>query len=883
MSNEKMSFWNSIVIKSALLFTTIIVVALFLLGYLINRQASKVISDYSQDQLLHASSLVKKSFYSMLNEVANDIAMISKSPAIDDYINNPSTENYGNLEKSFPIILSEKPNYFQIRLLDVNDRGKEIIKYEKVNDHIKKVSFDKLQHKGEKKYYMEAIAMDDESFYYSEISLNEEFGKVSRPHTPTLRAIGKVFNREDQLKTLLVINVDVSAFFEEVNQIGKQEIESLIIDDRGEYKYASDSTKRFGTQLGSSEAMTNDYDIILKDFLLQTSRNGVFLNRQNIPHLYHLEEMSYSDGLHSLYLITTASKEAVLANVAKVNRDSLLMVIMVCLFLLALVYAYTNFFSRKLSKITLAISDYEKGKVPGDHLTKIKKRKDEIGLLARSFSTMRKEIDSRVVELKESLKREKKAVAEKNEFLQNMSHELRTPLNAILGLTGLLHKNKPSSAQIPIIDSLQRSAGNLNGLMHDILDQQKLMEGAITLHRVATNVDEQLQAIVSSYRFDAIKKGLQLSLTVSSGLKGKYYLIDPLRFNQIVTNLLVNAIKYTASGQIDIQASLHEKDKRQLTIDVRDTGRGIDPQNLLNIKERFFRVMNENTLRIDGFGLGLSIVKKLVDLFDGDLSVTSELGKGSIFNFSIPVEAAPQDTSPVSEAAFSYPKLHASYSILHIEDDISSQLMVKNTLQPIGITVVQTNSFRQALQLLDDGHFQLLLTDLMLDSELITKYVKQELPQYDIPIIVTSAFDPSKHKDLNADYFQKPIDLNRLADKIISVIGGNEYDVPQLTSIYQQYDHKREKIINYLKILGKEFDQYLLRFHKVSTSGDQKEWNAIRHKIVTHINAMQLTRLKEALPEKIEDLQPDTLELLLNQVKFMLCYFRNELRINAAD
>ncbi|MDN5216958.1 ATP-binding protein [Fulvivirgaceae bacterium BMA12] len=883
MSNEKMSFWNSIVIKSAMLFTTVIVVALFLLGYLINRQASGVISDYSQDQMLHASSLVKKSFYSMLNEVANDIALISKSPAIDDYVNNPSAENHSTLEKSFPIILSEKPNYFQIRLLDVDDDGKEIIKYEKVNEYVEKVSFDRLQHKGEKKYYKEAMAMDDESFYYSEISLNEEFGKISRPHIPTLRAIGKVFNQEDQLKTLLVINVDVSAFFEEVNQIGKQEIASLIIDDRGEYKYANDTIKRFGRQLGTGEAMTNDYDIVLKDFLLETNRNGVFLNRQKVPHLYHLDEMSYSDGLHRLYLITTASKEAVLANVAKVNRDSLLMVIIVCLFLLALIYLYTNFFSRKLSKITLAISDYEKGKVPSDHLTKIKKRKDEIGLLARSFSTMRKEIDFRVVELKESLKREKKAVAEKNEFLQNMSHELRTPLNAILGLTKLLHKNKPSSAQIPIIDSLQRSAGNLNGLMHDILDQQKLMEGRITLHRVATNVDEQLQTIVSSYRFDTIQKGLELSLTVSSELKEKYYLIDPLRFNQIVTNLLVNAIKYTASGQIDIQAGVLERERSHLTIDVRDTGRGIDPQNLLNIKERFFRVMNENTLRIDGFGLGLSIVKKLVDLFGGDLNVTSELGKGSIFNFSIPAEVAPPDSSPASEAVLSYPKLQATYHVLHIEDDISSQLMVKNTLEAVGIAVVQTNSMRQALQLLDNNHFELLLTDLMLDSELITKYVRQELSQYNIPIVITSAFDSSKHKDLNADYFQKPVDLNQLVDKIISVLGGNEYDVPQLKSTYEQYDHKKEKIVNYLKILDKEFDQYLLRFNRLSTSKDQKEWSAIKHKIATHINAMQLTRLKEALPERIEDLQPDTLDLLLNQVKFMLCYFRNELRINLAD
>ncbi|MCP4976111.1 MAG: response regulator [Maribacter sp.] len=883
MPNKKVSFWNSIVIKSSLLFTTIIIIALFLLGYLINRKSTKVIYDYSQNQIVHVSSLVKQSFYSMLNEVANDIAMISKSPAIDDYIDNPNIKNYKVLEKYFPIILQEKPDYFQIRLLDVANKGKEIIKYEKINNLIKKVSLDKLQYKGGKKYYKEATALDDESYYYSEINLNEEFGEISIPHTPTLRAIGKVFNNKGQLKTLLVINVDVSAFFEEVNQIEKQGIETILVNQNGEYKYTNDFSKCFGMQLGTKDALENDYEIILNEFLSETDRNGMFSNHQNIPYLYYLDEVPYSDGIHSLYLITLASKEAILINVAKINRDSLVMVIIVCLFFLAIIYAYSNFFSKKLTKITSAISDYEKGNASNDHLVNVKKRKDEVGILARSFSTMRKEIDFRVVELKESLKREKKAVAEKNEFLQNMSHELRTPLNAILGLTQLLHKNKPSSTQVPIIDSLHRSTSNLNGLMHDILDQQKLMTGQITLHPVATNIYEQLQSIVSNYRFEAIHKGLQLNLVAPSELKEKYYLIDPLRFNQVVTNLLVNALKYTTVGQIEILANLQENDNIRLTIDVRDTGQGIDAKNLHNIKERFFRVINENTLRIDGFGLGLSIVKKIVDLFGGDLNVTSELGKGSIFNFSIPIEEAPFDSSTVSEVVIAHPKLIGVYGILHIEDDAPSQLMIKNTLELMGISIVQTNSIHQALKLLSNNHFDLILTDLMLDAELITEYVKKDLSQYGIPIVITSALEPLKFRKLGIDYLQKPIDLDQLADKVISTIGKNEYDVPLLKNVYEQYDNRQEKVINYLKLLLSEFDHYLLRFNEVSRSRNQKEWKAIKHKIVTHINTLELTRLKDALPEKIEDLNQDTLNMLLNQIKFMLCYFRNELRINSIN
>ncbi|WP_158306082.1 hybrid sensor histidine kinase/response regulator [Maribacter sp. HTCC2170] len=883
MPNEKVTFWNSIVIKSALILTTIVVLVLFLQGYFINQKASKVIYNYSENQIVHASNLVKKSFYSMLSEVSNDIALITKNPAINEYVNDPNPDNYGILEKSFPIVLSEKPNYFQIRLLDAENNGKEIIKYEKINGRIKQVTSDNLQFKGDKKYYGEAMAIAEEGFYFSEINLNEEFGKISEPHIPTLRAIGKVLNNKGLLKALLVINVDVSAFFEEVNQIGKQDIENLLVNQVGEYKYSKERYKSFGTQLGTNLTLDKDFDVIPSEFLNKTETKGIFHDNKNVPHLYYLDKLPYSDGIHNIYLITTASKEAILTDVAKVNRDSFLIVIIFCLFLLVLIYMYTNIISKRLTHITSAISDYERGKDSDSSLFSLKKRKDEIGILARSFSSMRKEIDSRVIELKESLKREKKAVAEKNEFLQNMSHELRTPLNAILGLTQLLIKNKPSSAQVPIINSLHRSTYNLNGLMHDILEQQKLMEGQITLNSTPTNIYEQLQATVLNYRYEAIQKGLKLNLNVSNELMERYYLIDPLRLNQVITNLLINAIKYTAKGQIDILANLLQEKGTHLTIEVQDTGQGIDPENLLRIKERFFRVANDNSLRIDGFGLGLSIVKKLSDLFGGNLSVISELEKGSIFKFTMPIKDAPSPSTPELDATASYPKFHQKYVVLHVEDDAPSQLMVRNVLESIGVSVVQTNSAKQALELLSNNRFDLLLTDLMLEAELITDYVKNEFSKYNIPIIITSAFDPSNYRDLKIDHLQKPINLDQLADKIISVIGTNEYDVPQLKNVYEQYDYNNQKIINYLEILLSEFDQYLLRFKAVSNSRNQKEWMAIKHKIATHINALELTQLKNELPELVDELDQNMLHFLLNQIKFMQCYFRNELLINSVD
>ena len=481
-------------------------------------------------------------------------------------------------------------------------------------------------------------------FYFSKINLNEEYGKVSTPLKPTLRAIGKLFDKSGVPRFIIIINVDLSHFYAEILQINKQEINSIIVDNLGEFKYHNDFDNCFGLQRKTNINFKKIFNIPIDSLVNTNLSKNLIRDANNQNYIYDVKNVAYSSGLNQLYLITIARQKDILANVNLINKYSLHLVLIICCILFIIIFSYAYFLAKKIRKVTTAINSYSDTSFSTSYLADIKDRRDEIGLLAQTYITMKNEIDSNITKLKSSLKREKVAIQEKDEFLQNMGHEIRTPLTNILGLTSLLTRNKPTEAQKPIISALERSTRNLNGLMHDILDEQKLIQGKITLTPTDANIHELLQNIVSNYMFEAVEKGLAIHLDTSKTIREKYYVVDILRFEQIVTNLLINAIKYTAKGSIGIKASI---DNKQLKVEIADTGVGIESEHLNKIKNRFYRVNNSKNHKEDGFGLGLSIVLKLINLFDGNLEVSSSPKKGSIFRFTIPVNTATSRNIPV--------------------------------------------------------------------------------------------------------------------------------------------------------------------------------------------------------------------------------------------
>ena len=209
MQHDKVKFWNSFVIRFGIFFVVLIVAAILISGYLVYTESSTVITDYSKERIKQTSNLAKQSFYALLDEVSNDIAVISENPVIDNFVQSPSKEAETQLQTLFEVILKNKPAYFQMRLLSIADDGKEIVRYDKVNNEVFQMTAEKLQYKGDKEYFKEALNTKKGQFYFSPINLNEEFGIISSPPTPTLRAASLIFNQTGQAVEIMAMTLAV--------------------------------------------------------------------------------------------------------------------------------------------------------------------------------------------------------------------------------------------------------------------------------------------------------------------------------------------------------------------------------------------------------------------------------------------------------------------------------------------------------------------------------------------------------------------------------------------------------------------------------------------------------------------------------------------------
>ncbi len=877
-----MKFRHSIVTRFALFFTGLIVFAILITGYLVFQKASAVIINNSRDRIKHTSELAEQSFYSLLNEVSNDIGLISSNPTLLNFVNDPSEENKANLNGLFRATLQNKPDYFQIRLIGIENNGKEIIRFDKVNNRVKES--EDLQNKGDHEYYQEAIKIKNGEFYFSKINLNEEYGTISEPHIPTVRAAKPIFNLNNEIIGIVIINVNLNRFYTNLMRISGDGSQLYIIDKDGQYLYSPIKSQTFGLQLNNQHNFFNEYNTNLEFFNADQRKFGELEGKNNKTYLSYTKGLTYFNEKRNIYLVSLMEEDILLNSARAVRSDSTKILLFICLFSIFLSWLFTNLFSKRINQVTKAISNYNKGEKDSVNLPI--ERKDEIGVLARAFTQMKATIDKQVNKLNKALKEEKLAKKERDEFLQNMSHEMRTPLNTILGLTDLLQKNNPDQSLAPVVNSLKRSSNNLAGLVYDVLDHQKLVKGKVLINYEPTNIGDLLNDIYSSYQFEAVQKGIKFNLKIDDKLNEQIYLTDDLRLTQIITNLVVNAIKYTKEGSINIAAKIVTEKDPQLKIIVKDTGIGILPENLNKINDRFFREKEDLSGRYGGYGLGLSIVKQLTALFKGELTAISKKNEGSEFSITIPLLKASQlKTENINNKNTNLtPTLSGNYQIVHIEDDLTTQELVKFVIKDNNIKLTQFNNFNKALEVIKTAKPDLVISDLMLEQSnlqsVLTSLLKSD--KMDCPLLIVSALEPEQMKDISPLYFQKPFKIDNLKDMVYYLLGKHEYECPDFSNIYRNYDHDQQKISKVLSLLSSEFDMYLTRIEKAFKNKDQEEWKSILHKLVTHIHNLKLTGLSQLLPEEISSLKKEKLEQI-NNTFYYLCCFRVETYINSKD
>jgi len=423
---------------------------------------------------------------------------------------------------------------------------------------------------------------------------------------------------------------------------------------------------------------------------------------------------------------------------------------------------------------------------------------DEIGVLATSFNKMTDTLERNMRHIRELKDAEEKLTKEKERaevseqtkqlFLAKMSHEIRTPMNGILGFAKLLDESIQGTEEKEYIQIIIKSGEDLLVILNDILDFSRMEAGKISFENLPFKPRDIVRTTVLMTEAKATQKGLVIRYYVDAKIP-ETIVGDSVRLNQVLLNLVSNAVKFTSRGEISIAVNCVDQNDETITLDfgVKDTGIGIPLEKQEKIFESFEQATNDTARKFGGAGLGLSIVKQIIRLQNGEINITSEPGKGSDFHFRL--SFAKHRDAIMDTAAGPAKKIipgGQGVHVLVVEDNAINQMLVIKVLKNQGFETDVAENGLIALEKYEKKDYDIILMDLQMPEmdgyEATRKIRGLKNGKNEIPIIAMSAHTfKGEYEHCIAigmnDFISKPFDTTELYEKMFALLKGDLHEI----------------------------------------------------------------------------------------------------------